>query len=74
MYDYNFCRLFGKAWIESMTTSNVIGGFHTTGIYPINQNVIQLPGESKLIDCTMSQFYSLNVIWLKMVCTLQVAF
>ena len=33
-----------------MTTSNIIGGFHTTGIYPINWNAIQLPGESKLTD------------------------
>ena len=48
--DYNFCRLFSKVWIESMTTSNIIGGFHTTGIYPINRNAIQLPGESKLTD------------------------
>ena len=48
--DYNFCRLFSKAWIESMTTSNIIAGFHTTGIFPIDRNVIQLPGESKLTD------------------------
>ena len=32
--DYNFCRLFSKAWLESMTTSNIVAGFRTTGIYP----------------------------------------
>ena len=43
--DYNFCRLFSKAWLESMTTSNIAGGFRTTGIYPLDRNAIQLPGE-----------------------------
>ncbi len=43
--DYNFVRLFSKAWLESMTTSNIVAGFRTTGIYPINRDAIQLPGQ-----------------------------
>lgn len=43
--DYNFCRLFSKTWLESMTTSIIAGGYRTTGIYPLNWDAIQLPGE-----------------------------
>ena len=43
--DYNFCRLFSNAWLESMTTSIIAGGFRTTGIYPLNRDAIQLPGD-----------------------------
>ena len=45
---YNFCQLFSKAWIESMTASNTITGFETTGIYPVDREAIKLPGESVL--------------------------
>jgi len=44
--EYNFCSLFSKAWLESMTISNIAGGFRTTGLYPLNRDAIQLPGES----------------------------
>lgn len=44
--EYNFCSLFSKAWLESMTVSNIAGGFRTTGLYPLNRDAIQLPGES----------------------------
>lgn len=43
--DYNFFRLFSKAWLESMTISTIASGFETTGIYPFNRNAIKLPGE-----------------------------
>ena len=33
-----------------MTTSNIVAGFHTTGIYPLDRDAIQLPGEGKLAD------------------------
>ena len=46
--DYNFCRPFSKAWLESMTTRNIAGGYRTTGIYPLNRDAIQLPGECNL--------------------------
>ena len=48
--DYNFCRIFSKAWLESMTTSNIAGGFHTTGLYPLNRDIIQLPGQCSFAD------------------------
>ena len=48
--DYNFGRLFSKAWLESMTTSNIVAGFHTTGIYPVNRDAIQLPGQCDFAD------------------------
>ena len=46
---YNFCSLFNKAWIESMTCVNIMAGFETMGIYPVNQDVILavLPGEQR---------------------------
>ena len=33
-----------------MTISNIVAGFHTTGIYPLDGDAIQLPGEGKLAD------------------------
>ena len=48
--DYNFCRIFSKAWLESMTISNIAGGFRTTGIHPLNRHAIQLPGEYNFAD------------------------
>ena len=42
---YNFVRLFAKAWVESMTTTNIVAGFETTGIYPINRYAVRIPRE-----------------------------
>lgn len=50
MNEYNFCQLFSKAWLESMTIGTIVGGFRTTGIHPLNRDAIQLPGEKKLTD------------------------
>lgn len=33
-----------------MSTSNIVAGFRTTGIYPLDRDAIQLPGEGKLAD------------------------
>lgn len=44
---YNFCRLFGKAWVEAMTAANICAGFKTTGIYPLNPDVLKIPGQVK---------------------------
>ena len=44
--EYNFCCLLSKAWLESMTTINIVAGFQTTGIYPVNRDAVQLPGEN----------------------------
>ena len=32
-----------EAWILSMTPRNIVSGFRTTGVWPINQNAIVLP-------------------------------
>ena len=45
--EYNFVSLLSKAWLESMTAVNIIAGFQTTGIYPLDPDVIVLPGESR---------------------------
>ena len=47
---YNFVRLFSKAWIESMTASNIAGGFEKAGIYPPNRNAVCLPGKATVRD------------------------
>ena len=47
---YNFVRLFSKAWIESMTTSNIAAGFEITGIYPVDREAVRLPGEVAVKD------------------------
>ena len=36
----NFSTLFSKAWMKSMTITNIIAGFSTTGIYPIDRNKV----------------------------------
>ena len=33
-----------------MTISNIAGGFCTTGIHPLNRDVIKLPGECNFAD------------------------
>ena len=50
MNEYNFCELFSKAWLESMTIGTIVGGFRTTGIHPLNREAIRLPGETKVTD------------------------
>lgn len=44
---YNFCRLFSKAWVEAMTAVNISAGFQTTGIYPLNADALKLPCQTK---------------------------
>ncbi len=45
---YSFNSLLSKAWMKSMTAVNIINGFKTTGIYPLNQDAVikKLPGKS----------------------------
>ena len=49
---YNFCSLFGKAWIECMTCANIMASFGTTGVYPMNWDAIlsALPSEPRLSE------------------------
>ena len=41
---YNFCRLFSKAWVESMIAVNFAAGFQTTGVYLINREAVMQEG------------------------------
>ena len=40
---HNFSIVFSEAWILSMTPRNIVSGFRTTGVWPINRNAIVLP-------------------------------
>ena len=33
----NFVNLLSNVWLESITPSNVVSGFRTTGIYPVDR-------------------------------------
>ena len=35
-----FLSLFSKAWMQSMTIKNIMAGFHTTGIYPLDRSKV----------------------------------
>ena len=37
---YRFSGLLNKAWMKTMTPSNICSGFHTCGIYPFNPDAI----------------------------------
>ena len=36
----NFSTLFSKTWMKSMTITNVMAGFSTAGIYPLDRNKV----------------------------------
>ena len=38
---HNFSSIFSEAWLRSMTPVNILSGFRTTGVYPVNR----CPGE-----------------------------
>ena len=44
---WNFCRLFSKAWLEAMNAPNISAGFRTTGIYPLNFDALKVPCQVK---------------------------
>lgn len=37
---YQFSEIFAKAWAKGMTMKNIIGGFKTTGVFPMNREAI----------------------------------
>ena len=37
---FHFSSLFSQAWSKGMTISNIVSGFCSTGIYPLNCNVV----------------------------------
>ena len=44
IHRYIFSKLFNKSWTEAMTIRNIVSGFRTTGVYPVNRDAISLPG------------------------------
>lgn len=43
---FSFSQIFSKAWLKSMTPSNIISGFRNTGIYPLDKTKL-LPADDK---------------------------
>ena len=37
---YDFSRLFSEAWMKALTPKNIVSGFATTGIYPVDRNAL----------------------------------
>ena len=42
MTRYDFSALFSEAWKRAMTQSNIVAGFHTTGVYPFSRDKIDV--------------------------------
>ena len=42
---YDFSKLLSEAWSESMTVKNITSGFKVTGVYPVDKNAVQIPGQ-----------------------------
>ena len=40
---YTFSELFSAAWMKAMTITNIVGGFKTTGVFPLDRDAIKLP-------------------------------
>lgn len=61
---YDFSQLFSNAWSKAMTITNVVSGFKTTGIYPLDRSTI-LPityPESPAVRPQLSHRTGLNYI------------
>jgi hypothetical protein len=43
---FQFSELLSKAWLKAMTPENIMAGFRTTGVYPLNPSAIT-PTESQ---------------------------
>ena len=37
---FQFCQIFRRAWMKGMTMVNIVAGFRTTGIYPLDRSVV----------------------------------
>ena len=44
---WNFCRLFSKAWLEAMNAPNISAGFRMTSIYPLYFDALKVPCQVK---------------------------
>ena len=46
----NFCAVFKPAWLKAASPINIINGFKTTGVYPLNRHAINVtPSEGELM-------------------------
>ena len=45
---FNFNYLFSKAWFQALTPANLIAGFKTCGVYPLNRSIIVAPCSSNV--------------------------
>ena len=52
---FSFSQIFSKAWLKSMTPSNIISGFHNTGIYPLDKTKL-LPPQDKTRESVRSYY------------------
>ena len=67
---YQFSPIFAEAWQNAMTTSTVMASFKATGVYPLNRNAVDIPGEvddkpivtptEKLAKCLFTQVLTLR--------------
>ena len=39
---FQFSSIFRSAWVKAMTMTNIIAGFHTTGVYPLNRLAVPI--------------------------------
>ena len=37
---FSFSKIFSQAWMKAMSMRNVMSGFKTTGVYPVNRNAV----------------------------------
>ena len=42
---YQFSIIFAEAWQNAMTSSTAMVSFKATGVYPLNRNAVDIPGE-----------------------------
>ena len=58
---FTFCQVFRRAWTQSMTMENVISGFLTTGVYPINKAAvfIKTPVKSRMANLEAKKIHYL---------------
>ena len=40
---FTFNSLFSQAWLLAVTPANVMAGFKTSGVYPLNRSAVKIP-------------------------------
>ena len=59
---YQFSALFGQAWFKGMTMQNIVSGFRTTGIYPLDRSAVLPASEFRDRRESLAQQKGLNFI------------